>query len=149
MIATLGRVLNLLDSGLSIIPIGDKKIPWIKWKQYQTSLISKEDLKKYGEDQRTKGFGICTGYDGLECFDIDLKVLPTLKEQKDFWEEYLKMLKDHIDDFDRKFVIYKTVNSGYHIIYKCAEVEGNKKIATLKGQDRAIIETREIGRAHV
>jgi hypothetical protein len=145
MIATLGRVLNLLDSGLSIIPIGDKKIPWIKWKQYQTALISKEDLKKYAEDSRTKGFGICTGFEGLECFDIDLKVLPTLKEQKDFWDEYIKMLRDHIDDFDRKFVIYKTVNSGYHIIYKCAEVEGNKKIATLKGQDRAIIETRGNG----
>jgi hypothetical protein len=145
MIATLGRALNLLESGLSIIPIGDQKIPWIKWKPYQQSQITQEELKKLGADQRTKGFGICTGFNGLECIDIDLKLLPTLKDQKEFWEEYVQMLKDHIDDFESKFVIYKTLNSGYHIIYRCEKIEGNKTIAKLKGHDRAIIETRGIG----
>jgi hypothetical protein len=145
MIATLGRALNLLDSGLSIIPIGDKKVPWIKWKPYQENQITQEELKRLGSDSRTKGFGICTGFNGLECFDIDLKVLNNLKDQKEFWEEYLQMLKDNIDDFDSKFVIYKTLNSGYHIIYRCDQIEGNKTVAKLKSHDRAIIETRGKG----
>ena len=145
MINNLGRALNLLESGLSIIPIGDQKVPWIKWKPYQDEQIDSEELKKLAKDKRTKGFGIVTGFKGLECIDVDLKVLPTLKDQKDFWNEYLQMLKDHIDDFDSKFVIYKTMNSGYHIIYKCETIEGNKKVATLKGHDRAIIETRGKG----
>jgi hypothetical protein len=145
MNVSLGRVLNLLNSGLSIIPIGDKKVPWIRWKQYQTSQIKKEELERVANDSRTKGFGIVTGFNNLECIDVDLKVFPNLQDQKSFWDSFIGMLKDHIDDFDKKFVIYKTINSGYHLIYKCEQIEGNKKIATLKGHDSAIIETRGIG----
>jgi len=32
------------------------------------------------------------------------------------------MLKDNIIDFEEKFVIYKTKNEGYHIIYKYTEI---------------------------
>ena len=54
----------------------------------------------------------------------------------------LKLLHD---DFDNKFVIYKTINNGYHILYKCAEIGGNQKIAKLKDSTSAIIETRGNG----
>lgn len=145
MKVSLGRVINLLNSGLSIIPIGDGKVPWIKWKQYQTTQITKEELERTGSNQKTKGFGIVTGFNNLECIDVDLKVFPNLQDQKEFWDSFLGMLKDHIDDFDLKFVIYKTINSGYHIIYRCEQIEGNKKLATLKGHDSAVIETRGTG----
>ncbi|WP_212634852.1 hypothetical protein, partial [Salmonella enterica] len=75
--------------------------------------------------------GIVTGFNGLEVIDIDLKVLPSLKEQQDFWNEYISFLSDNIDDFDNKFCIYKTVNNGYHILYRCSKIEGNKKLAKL------------------
>jgi len=42
-------------------------------------------------------------------------------------------------------VIYKTVNNGYHIIYKCDTIDGNIKIAKLEGIKEAIIESRGIG----
>ncbi len=42
-------------------------------------------------------------------------------------------------------MIYKTVNNGYHIIYRCKEIGGNEKIAKLKGMKEAIIETRGKG----
>jgi hypothetical protein len=57
----------------------------------------------------------------------------------------VSFISDHIDDFNRKFVIYKTINSGYHIIYRCSKVEGNRKLATLKGHSQALIETRGTG----
>jgi hypothetical protein len=145
MKASIGRAINLLESGLSIIPIGDKKVPWIKWKQYQEAKINSSELKKLAEDERTRGFGIVTGYNGLECIDVDLKVFGNLEDGKRFWEELISFIKDHIDDFDSKFVIYKTVNSGYHIIYKCEIIEGNRKLATLKGHNQAVIETRGKG----
>lgn len=141
----LGRAINLVKSGLSIIPIGQNKVPLIPWKKYQTELIEKELLESSSQKDQFQGYGICTGHNGLECFDIDLKVFDSLIEQKSFWDEYYQMLKDHIDDFERKFVIYKTINSGYHIIYRCRTVEGNKKIATLKGHTAAVIETRGTG----
>jgi len=55
------------------------------------------------------------------------------------------LLRDNIDDFDFKFIIYKTVNQGYHILYKTNNVNGNQKIAKLKGHSEAVIESRGVG----
>ena len=145
MKVTIGRALNLLNFGFSIMAIGNNKIPLGRWKSYQNTPITAQKLQKDSEDKDCNGFGIITGYNGLECIDVDLKVFESLQDQKDFWNQFISMLQDHIDDFDRKFVIYKTVNSGYHIIYRCNEIEGNKKLATLKGHKQAIIETRGTG----
>ena len=142
---TVERARQLIDNNLSLIPIGENKMPWIKWKEHQTNIISKDKFTEYYHDTKTKGIGIVTGYDNLECIDIDLKVLKSLKDQQDFWIEYVSFLKDNIDDFENKFVIYKTINNGYHIIYKCKKIDGNKKLAKLKDNDQAIIETRGIG----
>jgi DNA-binding XRE family transcriptional regulator len=141
----LDRARQLIDTNLSLIPIGENKVPWISWKKYQTEVINKDQFSEYYNNEKTKGVGIITGYNNLECIDIDLKILPSLKEQQDFWHEYISFLKDNIDMFDDKFVIYKTVNNGYHIIYRCAKIEGNKKIAKLKGYKEAIIESRGLG----
>jgi len=142
---------------LSLVTVGGKKQPNFSWTIRQTEPYKKTDFerdynysggkfKKNGDEiLPTEGIGIVTGYNGLEVVDVDLKVLPSLKEQQDFWTEYLSFLEDNIADFDKKFVIYKTVNNGYHILYRCSKIEGNLKIAKLKGQKEAIIETRGIG----
>jgi len=136
---------RLLDSDLSLITIGDKKVPNIKWKQFQDKAMSKADFEKVYTLPSTKGVGILTGYNNLEVIDVDLKTLPSLKMQQDFWNELIGLLRDNIDDFDKKFTIYKTINNGYHILYKCEKIEGNTKIAKLKNHTQAIIETRGIG----
>lgn len=144
---TLSRARQLLDFNLSIITIGDKKVPNFPWKHQQLVALSKDSFEKNytSESPKTHGIGIVTGFNGLEVIDIDLKVLPSLKEQQDFWNEYVSFLSDNIDDFDNKFCIYKTVNNGYHILYRCAKIDGNKKLAKLQGYNEAIIETRGIG----
>lgn len=154
---TLSRARQLLDFNLSLITIGDKKLPNFPWKPQQTTPLNKDTfeknynykggiIKKDGtEIPKTCGVGIVTGYNGIEVIDVDLKILPSLKEQQDFWNEYTSFLKDNIDDFENKFCIYKTVNNGYHILYRCAKIEGNKKLAKLEGYTEAIIETRGIG----
>ncbi len=153
----LGKCKKLLDSGLSLVCIGNQKVPNFPWKLRQTVAYSKDEfekdwsyeggiIKKNGDElQATNGVGIVTGFNGIEVIDIDLKIFKSLKEQQDFWNEYVKFLSDNIDDFDDKFVIYKTVNNGYHIIYRCAVIGGNQKIAKLKGHTEAIIETRGNG----
>jgi len=153
----LGKCKKLLDSGLSLVCVGANKVPNFSWKERQTKPYTKEEFTKHyeyaggiikkdgNELLPTSGIGLVTGYDNIEVMDVDLKVLNTLKEQQDFWNEYIGFLKDNIDDFDSKFVIYKTVNNGYHIIYKCRTIGGNNKIACLKGCDQAILETRGIG----
>jgi len=153
----LNKCFKLLDDGFSLITVGDNKIPNYSWKKCQSEQISKENFEKQynykggtrkgngDEMEATKNVGIVTGFDYLEVIDVDLKVFSTAKEQKDFWEEYLSLLKDNIFDFDDKFVVYKTKKNGYHILYKSKRVVGNKKIASLKGHTEAVIECRGIG----
>ena len=149
---SLERCYRLLDSGYSLITVGNNKMPNYSWKLCQTTPLSKDKfklqydykggiIKKDGtEMQATNGVGIVTGYDNLEVIDIDLKVFTSLEEQNNFWNELLSFIKANIDDFELKFVIYKTKNQGYHILYKCDTVAGNTKIAKLKGMKEAVIE---------
>lgn len=147
----LSKCNKLLDDGFSLITVSDNKIPNFSWKSQQTEKLSKKDFEyRYnfkGNDKirQTDNIGLVTGFGYLECIDIDLKVFSTAKEQVEFWDEYISFLKDNIYDFDEKFVIYKTKNAGYHILYKSKRVKGNTKIASLKGHKEAVIETRGIG----
>src|SRR5690606_9646529 len=150
----LNKCLKLIDDGFSIITVGNNKVPNFLWKKHQSTPPTKEDFEKYynyrggkfkkdGEEiKATEHIGIVTGYGFLECIDIDLKVFSTAKEQKEWWEEYISFLDDNILDFYEKFVIAKTKNNGYHILFKTKRVEPNNKIAKLKGHKEAIIETR-------
>lgn len=132
---------KLADCGLSIIPVDENKCPIGAWKKHQTIARTKEEI----ESLNSPLYGIITGYNNIEVIDIDLKVFATLQEQNDFWNEYLSFLKDNIDDFDLKFVIYKTKRQGYHILYRCSKIQGNTKIARLKEHKEAIIESRGVG----
>jgi hypothetical protein len=154
---TLDRCLRLLDSGLSLATLSENKQANFSWKPNQTMQISKEEFaKRYnynggimlksGEQMKaTSNIALITGYNNIEVIDVDLKVFPTLPEQINFWNELHEYLKTNIDDFDLKFVIYKTKNQGYHILYKCKNLVGNSKIAKLKGHKECVIESRGIG----
>ena len=152
----LSKALKFLEN-FSLLTVGDNKRPNFLWSENQKNKISKTDftkqynysggkIKKDGKEiPATKNFGIITGFEDLECVDVDLKVFSTAKEKKDFWDEYYQFLRDHILDFDDKFSIYKTQNEGFHILYKTKRVEGNLKIACLEGHKEAVIETRGRG----
>lgn len=151
------KCLKLLDDGFSLITVSNDKIPNFSWKKYQTSQPKIKDFEKYynyrggifkknnEEIRPTENIGIVTGYNDLECLDVDLKVLATSKEMVEWWDEFLSFLDDNILNFKDKFAITKTKNDGYHILYKTKSVGGNRKIAKLKGQNEAILETRGKG----
>lgn len=129
----------------SLITVTSEKIPNHKWKEQQTKRLSPEEFQRHLENPTTDNVGIVTGFDDLEVIDVDLKVFSTTSEKNNFWNEFLSILKDAIFDFDKKFVIYKTKNAGYHILYKTKRVGGNQKLAKLKDHKEAIIETRGKG----
>jgi hypothetical protein len=149
--------LKLFYDNFSLITVGDDKVPNFPWKAQQTERLEYDKFMRHynykggifrkdkTEIPATTNFGIVTGFDDLECVDIDLKVFSTAKEQKDFWDEYTGYLRDNILDFDDKVVIYKTKNAGYHILYKSKRVQGNIKLARLKGHSEAVLETRGVG----
>lgn len=154
---TLDRCFRLFDCGYSLITVGENKRPNYAWKTAQNTPLTKQAfekqynyaggyIKKDGEEmQATVGVGLVCGYNGLEVIDVDLKVFNSLPEQQAFWQELYAYLTDNIDDFDTKFVVIKTRNQGYHILYRCEVVAGNTKIAKLKGHTEAVIESRGVG----
>lgn len=154
--------LKLLDNNFSLITVGEDKKPNFPWKAQQTKPLTKVQFEsnynymggaryfskaenKEIETPASKNIGIVTGYNGLECIDIDTKVLNTLPEKELFWKEFISLCTDHIEDFDKKFVIAKTVSGGFHILYRCENPEGNKKIARPKHSKEALIESRGVG----
>jgi hypothetical protein len=146
-----------LDEGFSLITVSNNKIPNFPWKKYQTQQITKSEFEKNysynggikkqdgSEIPATEHIGIVTGFNYLECVDVDLKVFSTAKEQKEWWDEFISFMEDNILDFHEKFTITKTKNAGFHILYKTKRVEGNNKLAKLKGHKEAILETRGNG----
>ena len=125
----------------AIIPTNNK-IPLNK--EWQTLKLSIEELKNY---TNAVNFGLVCGTvsDGIECLDIDLKVLDTKEERYVYEKDLLSYLSDNVDNFINKVAIYRTLNNGLHIIYKAGNIEGNQKLAKVKGKTEAVIETRGIG----
>lgn len=142
---SLERANRLIDSGLSITTVGENKKGNFSWKKYQSEQITKEEFEKQYNSHTTKNVAIITGFNGVECIDVDTKVMNTLKEKKDFWSEYVKLLQDNIENFEEKFSIYKTVSGGFHLIYKCNTIQGNQSLAKLQGMKSSLIETRGVG----
>lgn len=149
--------LQQLHQRFSIITVGENKRSNFAWSEQQTKPLSWEKfvehynykggiIKKDGEPlPATAGIALVTGYADVEVLDVDMKVFSTAQEKTNFWNEFTGYLKDNIFDFDEKFIIYKTKNEGYHILYRTKRVEGNQKLAKLKGHKEAIIETRGLG----
>ena len=137
---------KLIDKGFSLITADKNKRPLGSWKNAQTTASNKEVFKGQFLSKGAEGVcGIVTGYNDLEVMDVDLKVFSTAKEKKEWFAEYMSFLQDNIMDFDEKVVIYKTKNEGFHILYKTKRVEGNLKIAKLKGHSQQVLETRGVG----
>ena len=149
----------------SIFPIKheDKSPNVYHWTPYRTKKIDIATLEK----RHTGRIALVCGFEGLEVIDIDLKHIvnqdgtPNVEEQRQYWQTFLSLLENEIEDFKDKFAIYSTVNKGYHIIYKY-EVEDETKRAgslelayriikakdkngNLKDIKKALIETRGAG----
>ena len=136
---------NLVEMGYSVIPIGEKKRPYGAWKEFQDRKASVLEISRVLKSDKVKGIGIVCGVDGLEVVDVDLKVMDKLVHRRMFWKQLLGQLRDNIEGFDGKFVIYETMSGGYHILYRCAVVEGNAKLAKVSGSKEAVLETRGVG----
>lgn len=110
------------EAGFSILPVNSIKKPTLEWKERQTNAV-----KPNGEfkDINVTGVAFVCGRvsGGLEIVDFDTKndLTGTLMS------DYRKMLNDEL--LLRRLVIQRSISGGFHFIYKCEEIEGNKKLA--------------------
>ncbi|NQU34426.1 MAG: DUF3987 domain-containing protein [Bacteroidetes bacterium] len=141
------------ESGLSVIPTNIDKASLIVWKPFQAERMTNGELTKNFKSPNIHGIAIICGpiSGNLEVIDVDCKYDLT----NNLWSDFQHLIEDNLSEIYEKLVIAKTVNSGYHIYYKCDEIEGNKKLACRPTLDsertnkhdstKVLIETRGIG----
>lgn len=110
------------SKGISVVGCTKQKTPIGTWKDLQTRILSQEELSKRFE--QADAIAIICGEvsGGLEVVDVDLKydVSGTLYTD----------LKSAIDpDLWKRLVIASTISGGYHLYYRCSEIEGSQKLA--------------------
>jgi hypothetical protein len=124
-----------IEHGFSPVPlVSGQKRPLLKdWTQYKDKVIT--DLNLFS----TEGLGLVCGFNGLEVLDIDAKHF----EGNEFIE-FIDILEANGPGLLKKMVIQNTPSGGFHFLYRCETIEGNKKLAknTVK---EVTFETRGIG----
>lgn len=114
---------RLTDAGYSVIAVNSlTKMPLGSWKQNQVERI-------LPHISRGNSIALVCGKvsGGLECIDLDLKY--SIDPQAD-WEKIKSILKKECKGWVKQVVIEASQNGGYHILYRCDEVQGNQKIAS-------------------
>ena len=137
-----------IESGLAIVPIkkDGSKSPPMKW---QGDIVySWFNLKRFFNSPYCPyGIGILCGErsGNLEVIDFDLYANTNIN----IW---LNIVMPLVKNINEKFVIAKTPSGGYHLYYRCSEIDGNTKLSNCYYPDRppterwkVFIETRGIG----
>tara|TARA_R110000868_G_C10949892_1_gene767733 strand:+ start:1399 stop:3483 length:2085 start_codon:yes stop_codon:yes gene_type:complete len=124
--------LNSIE-GLQFIPVNDKKIPIVKGWQ---TLFKKHNLSE------SYGVGLVCGAlsGGLEVIDIDQKYSLDGK----LFDNFKRLIDTYDKTLLRKMVVQKTMNGGYHFIYRCQKVEGNLKLANRPTTEQEKRDTYEL-----
>ena len=120
-----------INKKLSILPLKKDKRPNVSsWKKYQSTFINVEDNAHLFES-----IGLICGKisGGIEVIDVDQKNEIYQEEEG----HLIDRLQDKINLFNQglydKLTVAKTINGGYHLIYKCDKIAGNVKLASREG----------------
>lgn len=113
--------------GISAIATDANKRSLQQWKKYQVSFASDTELEQMFNNPRVMGIAtICGAISGsMEVIDLDCKYDLT----GTLFRDYMQLIVDTDCTLAEKLVIVKTVGGGYHIIYRCPQIEGNQKLS--------------------
>src|SRR6056297_3250397 len=102
------------------MPVRADKRPTGEWERFQKAKVIAGDWK-------ADNIGlICGEISGnLEVLDLDQKYY----KGGDLLKDLGRMVGLHNEKLWNKLIVQETKNGGYHIIYRCPTLEGNKKIA--------------------
>ena len=147
--------LEYVKSGLSVVPIGSDKTPSVnRWKPFQTAPAQSIELLTWWQNPNLSMAIVCgQGSGDLEGIDFDEKYNIDSTSLFDRWKNLVDAEKPGLVD---RLVVQKTINNGYHSLYRCSIIEHNQKLAQrattteeLKKKPtektKTLIETRGIG----
>ncbi|MCZ6626258.1 MAG: DUF3987 domain-containing protein [Deltaproteobacteria bacterium] len=133
---------DLVAAGFSVIPIrsDQSKAPSIPWKTYQNRRATPPELHHWYGGGQLLGIAVVGGKvsGGLEIIDFD---------EPELFEPWQDLIEEANADLLDNLPIVLTPSGGYHLFYRCREIEGNQKLAQRKGETHpeVMIETRGEG----
>lgn len=134
--------------GIQVIPVDEKKVPLVPgWQK----TVTRYDLSRF---PRLGGIGLATGSisGNIEVIDIDQKY--SLDGR--LFDNYKRLVAGINISLLKRLCVAQTRSGGFHIIYRCASIERNVKLAQRHSTDlerfdnpsdrvRVLIETRGEG----
>ncbi|MCB0743799.1 MAG: bifunctional DNA primase/polymerase [Ignavibacteriae bacterium] len=151
--------LKYIESGISLIPVEVKnKTPYFPylptnpnnpsrtwWTPFRTRFATPEEITKWTSNKNV-GIAIVTGSGsgGVELLDFDNH----LHNAESIFKEFCDTVKHNNLELFNKLVIETTQSGGYHVWYRCEEIQGNLKLAkqrATKDEVVSVIETRGEG----
>ena len=128
--------------GIAVVPVredGSKRPDLVSWREYQTRLPTREELREWFAAYERTGVGWITGAvsGGLECIDFD---------SREAFEEYRALAEAlNLEPVLRVLAAYHEYTpKGAHLYLRSDACEGNQKLA--RAEDGAVrIETRGEG----
>jgi len=144
-----------VDSGISVIPLQADTTPAIAdWKVYQNRLMEYEEIQTLFSMPEVSGIGIVYGKisGNLECIEI---ALPN-DTSGTLYSNFEYQLTKYHPEIVNQILIARTINNGYHLMYRCDLIGGNTKLASRMSTDdelkenpnemvKTLIETRGNG----
>lgn len=129
------------DAGLSVIGSRSKNL-FPGWKEFQNVKPTDDQLNYFFVQRKFPFLAIIcgAGSGNLEVIDVDTKNDTT----GTLWDRLFEKITDYYKG-QPPFPIVQTPSGGVHIYYRCETIMGNKKLATLAGATKAVIETRGQG----
>lgn len=147
----LASAYEYINNGICVIATAKDKNAFFKWKEFEERMITMEEVERQFEHERAYALAVVCGKasGNLEVVDIDIKYDLT----GDLFDRYMMAIKDNDEQLFNSLRIIKTISGGYHLYYRCSEIEGNMKLARRQATDdelklkpddkvRVLIETR-------
>lgn len=142
------------DMGFSVIATDALKQSIGKWKTFQERMPGFEELRNMFCHPAVQGIALVTGKSSgnLEVIDIDTKNF----SEGCLFVRFCEAIAQHDADLFKKLVIAQSRSGGYHMYYRCREIESNQALARRpvteeekrrnpKEKVKVLIETRGIG----
>lgn len=131
----LAKATDLTEAGFSVFPVGENKIPAVKWGPCQGRKVDPGEWFSWAR----KGIGIATGpVSQLLVLDFD-------GDTYEPWAAWLECARASVEDFDLRVPIVETPSGGRHAYLKTDSMLGNQKLAMEPCGKKVIFETRGKG----
>ena len=117
-------------AGLSVLPL---ELPLknpayhLRWSVFQKEIASAEQIKSWFKDSSVQIGIVCGKVSGnLEALDFDEKYNV---EPKEIFPRFKDLVEAQSPGLMDKLVTEKSISGGYHLLYRCENIEPSKKLA--------------------